>query len=125
MKWIECDKEMPPPGIPVLAYYETAYEKGRRIRAQFVPEKCISIDEMPFDEGAEYDEETDTCYWPSGWYEWNEEEETHWAVVCVVTHWMRLPDSPSNEKVQGAEHSEAPAAMEGSTQSFPGGQHER
>lgn len=54
---------------------------------------------MPFDEGAEYDEETDKYYWPPGWYEWNEHEEMHWAVDGVVTHWMKLPDAP-NGKLQ-------------------------
>lgn len=97
MEWVKCSDQMPPPGIPVLAYYVNEYDKERRIRAQYVPEKFRSTEEMDFDEGAEYDDVTDQYYWPAGWYEWNEHEETHWAVSDPVTHWMRLPAPPSNE----------------------------
>ena len=102
MDWIECSDQMPRPGVPVIAYYVNDYHKERRIRAQWVPEKFRSTEEMSFEEGSEYDEETDQSYWPAGWYEWNENEEMHWAVNDLVTHWMPLPEPPSNAKLTGA-----------------------
>ena len=36
-------------------------------------------------------------YWPEGWYESNEHEETSWCVDETVTHWMPLPAPPLDE----------------------------
>ena len=96
MTWIACDKEMPPAGVPVLAYVPSYFGGGhdRRIRAQYAPPK--TLEQSPDAEGGEYDEESDTFYCTEGWYETNEYEEIHWAVTDPVTHWMHLP-SPPNE----------------------------
>ena len=35
-------------------------------------------------------------YWPQGWYEWNDQDDTHWMIVDQVTHWMPLPSGPED-----------------------------
>lgn len=96
IEWIKADERKPKDGIPVLV----AFVVGDRAkvlkwaRAMWVGAKSLSTEDAPFDEGAEYDEETDTYYWPEGWYEWNQYEETHWRLDNGgkrVTHWAYVP----------------------------------
>ena len=108
MEWVKCSDQMPPPGVPVLAYVPTycGGEYSRRIRAAYAPAKTL---EQHIDaEGGDYDEATDTYWCEAGWYETNEYEECHWRVSDPVTHWMRLPPEPPN-----ASH-ERPARGDGS-----------
>jgi hypothetical protein len=59
------------------------------------PPKTLSEEDYgEFLTDPDYDEATDTTYWPEGWYECNENEETHWQVHEEVTHWMPLPEVP-------------------------------
>jgi hypothetical protein len=75
--------------IPVLC------TDGRQVfRACYVGEKVINCEDLGYDGEADYDETTDNYYWLEGWYEWNDCEETHWALGWKITHWMPLPDSP-------------------------------
>ena len=37
---------------------------------------------------------------PEGWYEWNQNEETHWAVTETPRAWMPLPPTSA----EGVEH---------------------
>lgn len=93
---------MPPPGVAVLISYIRDFGvESPVIRAEFVPHKYRSTTEIPFDDGAEYDDDTDKFYWPAGWYELNEHNEMHWYVIGNVTHWMPMPipaDRSSNIK---------------------------
>ena len=95
--WIAVDECMPEPGAYVLAVFRYTTGKQRVIRAMHAPRHTLSEDDYGefVTEGADYDEATDTTYWPEGWYECNENEETHWQVHEEVTHWMPLPASPS------------------------------
>jgi hypothetical protein len=96
-EWIAVDECMPEPGAYVLAVFRYTTGKQRVIRAMHAPQKTLSEDDYGefVTEGADYDETTDTTYWPEGWYECNENEETHWQVHEEVTHWMPLPAAPS------------------------------
>jgi len=96
-EWIAVDECMPEPGAYVLAVFRYTTGKQRVIRAMHAPQKTLSEDDYGefVTEGADYDEATDTTYWPEGWYECNENEETHWQVHEEVTHWMPLPAAPS------------------------------
>ena len=97
-EWISVDDSEPEPMTPVLAAFrEEGRSRSRVIRAVWCPAKYANTEEWNYlDDGAEYDEDSDASYWPEGWYEWNETEETHWMLHGYVTHWMDLPDVPDN-----------------------------
>lgn len=94
-RWIPTTVEMPPSGVPVIAFVPNFCSggKSRRIRAQYAQPKTLELSEEA--EGGEYDEVTGTYYCTEGWYETNEYEDVHWAVSDVVTHWQPLPDVPN------------------------------
>lgn len=97
MNWIKCSDQMPPANVPVIAFVQRERDGGkkwtRRIRAQFAPAKTL---EAADEEDGEYDESRDAFFVKEGWYETNEYEEIHWRVDDPVTHWMRLPEPPTD-----------------------------
>lgn len=94
-RWVAVDERMPEPGAYVLAVFRYPSGRQRVIRACHAPRHTLSEDDWgEFITGADYDEATDTTYWPEGWYECNESEETNWQVQEEVTHWMPLPAVP-------------------------------
>ena len=97
MNWIDATTK-PEAGKPVLVAYT---ENGRQqwARACWVP-KYTEEDTGNYLGDASYNEENDTYYWPEGWYEWNQHEETHWVIDGEITHWA-LIELPSNADVTG------------------------
>ncbi len=95
MEWIKVKDQLPEPGKFVIAYFKNEHGKDRRIRAMYVPR--FFMDDLG-DSGCDpdYDEEEDMYFWPEGWYECNEFEDTHWMVDGNVTHWMPLPEVPND-----------------------------
>lgn len=98
-EWISVKDRLPEPTKTVLAYVSN---RKCIIRAMWVTKNTINCDNWNFEEGAIYDEETDAYYWPQDWYEYNLNDDVHWAVsdVELITHWMPLPEPPNN----GVEH---------------------
>jgi len=97
--WTPLPGTLPEPGKPVLLDIGMEYP----IRAMWAAKHALEVG-MEDDSGfGEYDEATDTYYCPEGWYEWNEHEETHWAVDETPTAWCELPPNG------GASHGQAPA----------------
>lgn len=93
-EWIKVSDRLPFPGVKVIAYYKNINGKGRRIRAEWVP-KFSMEDDGEFQGDCDYDEHGD-AFWPEGWYETNEHEETSWRVDEEVTHWTQLPPPPAD-----------------------------
>ncbi len=91
--WYKADSHMPHPGVHVLVYGKNSYSKDRILRARYLPQ-YFKEDLGNFLGDVEYNEEDDTYYWPEGWYETNEFEETNWMIEFEVTHWMPLPPPP-------------------------------
>lgn len=93
--------EMPPNDKPVLAVVWDGVQgaSGRRwvVRAKYVGRFTIP-DNGDFIGEAEYDpsgfDGEDMYWWPEGWYEWNEFDETHYMINGTVTHWSVMPGLP-------------------------------
>jgi hypothetical protein len=88
--WAPVSYSLPPPATPVLAV------RGSKVlRVVYAPKFTLSSYSFgEFQPEGEYDPLTNTTYWPEGWYEWNEYEETHWALDSAPSHWQPLPDLP-------------------------------
>jgi hypothetical protein len=94
--WIALPGTLPEPGVPVLLDIGKKYP----IRAMWAAKHTVEAADDDTDWG-EYDEATDTYYCPEGWYEWNECEETHWAVSATPRAWAPLPPTSSADSRKG------------------------
>ena len=92
--WTALPGALPEPGVPVLLDIGKKYP----IRALWAAKHTVEAADDDTD-WAEYDEATETYYCPEGWYEWNEFEETHWAVNETPGAWAPLP--PTNPAGSG------------------------
>lgn len=101
--WIKCEDRLPEPYQEVLITYKSPVG-SIIIIAEYVRklEREVDVDSCSFSEDT-YDEETDCCWWPEGWYEvpgQNSGEDMFWRVypkLYTVTHWMPLPEPPCSE----------------------------
>ena len=91
--WVKVNKK-PIPRVPVLVCVKDGKDRHHILRACWIP-KHFEEDDGNYQGDADYLEEKDTFYWPKGWYEWNDCEETHWMIHYTVTHWMSLPPKPT------------------------------
>lgn len=89
-RWMPVGERMPQAMQPALA---TVLENNRLfvVRAVYAPKFGVE-DYGTFQGDTDYHEERDCFYWPEGWYEWNEHEDTHWRVDGEVLAWMPLPE---------------------------------
>lgn len=95
---IAVDERLPEPGERVLAFFRyPATGKWQVVRAMHAPHLTLNTEDWgDFEpDGGEHDEATDATYWPEGWYESNEFEETHWALEHEPSHWMPIPSPPA------------------------------
>ena len=84
--WASLPGQLPEPGKPVLLDIGKAYP----IRAMWAAKHTVqAADDDP--EWGEYVEADDMYYAPEGWYEWNQNEETHWRVSETPRAWRELP----------------------------------
>ncbi len=90
--WTTLPGQLPEPGTPVLL------DIGKKfpIRAMWAARFTVPAAEDDTEWG-EYHEDSDEYYAPEGWYEWNQNEETHWAVNETPHAWMPLPASEAKE----------------------------
>lgn len=89
-RWVSVDVRLPEPGKPVLLDIGKKYP----IRAMWAAKHTVEAGDDDTD-WAEYVEADDMYYSPEGWYEWNENEETHWSVPDKPIAWSELPAAPS------------------------------
>jgi len=117
--WQPIGAGLPKAGVPVLAFFRYASTgKGRVVRAMYAPSLTLTEEDWgDFQSGADYDEATDATYWPEGWYERNEYEETNWRLSEDVTHWMPLPAHPITQAEGGSPSQDVPESLAPETES--------
>lgn len=89
--WIDLADIAPANQSIVLCYFAD----GKQRVCQYILEKTISTETRPFDGDTDYDEETDTYYWPGGWYCFEDGMEVWMNTTSNPTHWMGLPPAPA------------------------------
>lgn len=92
-EWISVEDRLPEKDVPVMCYGLNSNGKGITLRAIYVPQYHMP-DDGDFSGDADYNEEKDEYFWPQGWYEWNEYEDTHWLISHIVTEWTYLTKPP-------------------------------
>ncbi|WP_186166492.1 DUF551 domain-containing protein [Burkholderia gladioli] len=98
-QWVLASDRLPDSSRTVLATYLNCSDKARRIRAQYVAAKTREASGETDELEGVYDEESDTYYWPEGWYECidNWGDLSHVQVTeGAVTHWMEMPPLPGD-----------------------------
>lgn len=103
--WIDVSAHLPEPGKAVLL----DIGKKTPIRALWAAKATVEAGADADESWVEYDEASGTTYCPEGWYEWNEHEETHWAVSATPLRWMSIP-VPAAVDVGAAQAETAQAA---------------
>lgn len=86
-QWVRVDERLPDPGNAVLL----DIGEETPLRAMWAAKHTVEAGDEEESGFCDYDEATDTHYCPEGWYEWNQQEETHWAVSETPVAWMNLP----------------------------------
>ena len=117
---ISVADELPKPGRKVIAHYIASNGRAVSVAAKYIAQGFREVGPGDCGEslGLDYDEATDTYYWPAGWYETvdNAPDYEHW-LICEhkVTHWSHLPEHPERAADDAALIAAAPdllAALE-------------
>ena len=85
--WIDVAARLPEPGKAVLL----DIGKKTPIRALWAAKATVEAGADADESWVASAEASGTTYCPEGWYEWNEHEETHWAVSATPLRWMSIP----------------------------------
>lgn len=82
----------PRTGIPVLLLCESANGRTVYLRGFYTPKYGYPADTYEYEGTPDYDEETDSYYFPEGFYEWSHGEDVHYRVELEVRAWAHYPD---------------------------------
>ena len=99
MEWIAIEDQMPKTQQTVLAAYTTHLGKQAVTIGWYTPAKTLESGNFESEIDDEYDEATDAYYMKEQWVDESVESEYHYP-ISGVTHWMPLPDFPSNALAQ-------------------------
>jgi hypothetical protein len=94
-RWVTIEDSPPKPLQLIYVVCENTDINGNTKRyqtiGQYIPRLTVnSEDYMDSDLDCDYNEEDDTYYVPSGFYEYQIESDCMWYISSKVTHWMPL-----------------------------------
>ena len=89
--WIKIDEDHQPPKNELVRIWNDAYKE--EMTGKYIPRFWVNTEDQPFDGDTEYDEESDSTYWPEGWYVFCEHAGMEYVYgLCLdnITHYKPL-----------------------------------
>lgn len=92
MLWVKVSDRTPEPGKPVIAAYINEYGRSRWARAVWIPSGWAISPDFGEYEGDDivYNEQSDTYFWPMGWYEWDHNTDMHYRIGESILYWAKV-----------------------------------
>lgn len=89
--WIKIDENHQPPKNELVRIWNDAYKE--EMTGKYIPRFWVNTEDQPFEGDTEYDEESDSTYWPEGWYVFCEHAGMEYVYgLCLdnITHYKPL-----------------------------------
>ena len=89
--WIKIDEDHQPPNNELVRIWNDAYKE--EMTGKYIPRFWVNTEDQPFEGDTEYDEESDSTYWPEGWYVFCEHAGMEYVYgLCLdnITHYKPL-----------------------------------
>ncbi len=89
--WIKIDEDHQPPKNELVRIWNDAYKE--EMTGKYIPRFWVNTEDQPFEGDTEYDEESDSTYWPEGWYVFCEHAGMEYVYgLCLdnITHYKPL-----------------------------------
>ena len=89
--WIKIDEDHQPPKNELVRIWNDAYKE--EMTGKYIPRFWVNTEDQPFEGDTEYDEESDSTYWPEGWYVFCEHVAIEYVYgLCLdnITHYKPL-----------------------------------
>lgn len=89
--WIKIDEDHQPPKDQLVRIWNDAYKE--EMTGKYIPRFWVNTEDQPFEGDTEYNEESDSTYWPEGWYVFCEHAGMEYVYgLCLdnITHYKPL-----------------------------------
>lgn len=102
--WVKIDDEHQPPQDQLVRIWNDTFQQ--EMVGKYIGEFTVCADDALFIGDTEYDEKTDKCYWPEGWYLFSEHATDVIYSHCldIITHFKPLVRPSFLPKIEGDNH---------------------